>query len=655
MKREDFGDPLTLLFAAIATLLLELALVERKFALFAGGFGQSHILDTPIEVGLFILGAVAAHALLFGLFYLLLRALHGRERDPILFRFNLLFFGVAAFASALIAKFELLSYFSDAVSFQLIRNLGGGSLFDAFLFALNESALMLAGIAGALIAYAIVVRRLRHRKGYAPRPAGRSPLRWVIVVALAVPPIAALANMVPDTRYGLSRMTAYGLANMALEQVTDFDRDGYSWYSAQIDRHPFDASRHPLALDVPGNGIDEDGFGGDLVFTGADPVVPTPALPSRRKHLVVIVLESTRADLLTRRVNGRPVAPHLAALAREGSSFPYAYSHVGFTTASLKSLFSGALDPRPGEASLFADLKTNAYRIGVFSGQPESFGDISAVIGMREAADIFVDAETLKHERAFGFAAKGSLLVDETKILDAFDRRMGKAEDWARPHFVYFNFQSAHFPYHHADVPDILGVNPLPRGEISAANARRVQESYWNAVAYADSQVGAVIARLKALGVWDDTVLAVTGDHGEALFEKGFLGHGHVIEPAQTHIPFVLNIPGLASDAPLGLKDMRAILLQALGGVPAPERSAPVFLHIGSVDAPSAIGIVEHDGVFTTLVFGTEEVWFSDSGRRARYGQLKGADKVRADRLVTEWGRQRWMRQGANAEPRAMP
>lgn len=195
-----------------------------------------------------------------------------------------------------------MSYFSDAVSFQLIRNLGGGSLFDAFLFVLNEGALMLIGLGGALILYGIVVVRLRRRGNRTLLPAGRSPLRWaVLALTVAMPVIAAQANGVPDARDGLRRMTAYGLVNRLLEQLTDFDRDGYSWYSAQIDRHPFDASRHPLALDIPGNGIDEDGFGGDFVFTGADPATPAPKLPAKRKHLVVIVLESTRADALTQR------------------------------------------------------------------------------------------------------------------------------------------------------------------------------------------------------------------------------------------------------------------------------------------------------------------------------------------------------------------
>ncbi len=644
MKTERARDLWTLAGAYALTLVLELALVERKFALFAGGYGQSHILDTPVEIATFAIGALTAHALLFGLFYLVLRRLHGQRFDPLLFRFNFLFFGVAAFSAALVAKFEVLSYFSDAVSFQLIRNLGGGSLFDAFLFALSEGALMIGGGVAALVIYALCVRRIRRRS---TRRFEQPALKLGVVVltlAITMPVVAWFANRVPEVRYGLNRMTAYGLANTVLEEATDFDRDGYGWYSAQIDKHPFDSTRHPLALDVPGNGIDEDGFGGDLAFTGPDMPAATPRLPSTPKHLVVIVMESTRADLLGKRVNGRAVAPNLDALARGGSVFPRAYSHVGFTTASLKSLFSGRLDPKARDPSLFTDLKTNGYRIGVFSGQPESFGDISAVVGMKNSADIFVDAETLKEERAFDFAAKGSLRVDESKLLREFDRSMGNKADWARPQFVYFNFQSPHFPYHHPGLPDLLGIDPLPRDRINAGNVERVQKTYWNAVAYADAQIGAVIARLKALGVWENTVLAVTGDHGEALFDDGFLGHGHVINPQQTHIPLVLSVPGLGWDRPMGLKDMRGLFLAALGGASASAPQQPTFLHIGPLDAPAAIGIVEPGGIFTTLILDTEDVWFSDTGKRARYSGLTGADKLRADRLVTEWGRQRWMK-----------
>ena len=637
------ADLVALAGAILVTFLLELALAERKFALFGGGYGQSHTLDAAGEIAIFAAGAIGCHVLLFLLLFALIRRLHRRATPPAVLRFDFLALAVGVFAAALIAKFEVLSYFSDAVSFQLIRNLGGGSLFDAFLFALSESGLMLGGAVAAILLWWVVRRMIRTRAALETGAPSLRLARPIIALAILLPVSMVFANGNPDARYALTRFTAYGLLNGALEQASDVDRDGYGLYSAQIDRHPFDPARHPLALDIPGNGIDEDGFGGDLVFTGPDPIVPTPVLPAHKKHLVVIVLESTRADLLGKRLNGRVVAPNLEALARTGSSFPQAYSHVGFTTASLKSLFSGQLDPRAGDPSLFTDLKANGYRIGIFSGQPESFGDISQVVGMKQSADVFVDAETLKDERAFSFAAKGSLLVDEGKLLREFDRAFGQPAGWSQPHFVYFNFQSAHFPYHHPGMTDPLGIVPLARDQIAIGNRARVAETYWNAVSYADSRIGQVVARLKALGVWDDTVLAVTGDHGESLFDDNFLGHGHVINPQQTHIPLVVSIPGLSWTQPMGLRDMRGLFLAALGGARAAPPRAPTFLHIGPLDAPAAIGIVTPGGVFTTLTIDTEEIWFGDTGRRARYATLTGADRRRADRLVTEWGRQRWI------------
>lgn len=648
MRADDrLRDLIAILAAAGMPLLVEVALAERKYGLFTAGFGATKVIDTPTEWLAFLAGAGLAQLLLVGLAFVLVRALHRRTARPALVRLDFLALTVGGLLAWTIARFQVLSYFSDAVSFKLLARLGGGSLFDAFLFALSEGTLMIAGVAGAVAGW-LALRWWWSRRA---RPASQPPLRLgraLLAIALVLPGVALAANRLPDARYALGRLTAFGLANGALATATDFDRDGYSWFSAQLDRQPFDAARHPFAFDVPGNGVDEDGFAGDFTDTRPDPPVPAPRLSGPPRHLVVVVLESARADVIGRRVNGRVVTPNLNALAAAGSSWPNAYSHVGFTTASLKSLFAGGLDPRPGDPSLFTDLKANGYRIGVFSGQPESFGDIAAVVGMRQAADIYVDAETLKDERAFGFAAKGSLLVDEGKLLREFDRTMARPADWRRPQFVYFNFQSAHFPYHHPGMTVPLGIVPLDRGAISAANARRVAETYYNALAYADARLGQVIARLKAMGVWDDTLLVVTGDHGEALFANGTLGHGHVLDPEQTRIPFVTNRPGLADPAPLGLRDMRALILQGLGGAPAPRRDRPTFLHIGEVEAPTAIGIVGPGGVFTTMTLETEEVWLAGpngtGGRRARYPSLTGADRARADALVDEWARQRWQR-----------
>jgi multisubunit Na+/H+ antiporter MnhF subunit len=636
--------PLALAFGV--TLGVEAALVERKYGVFGGGFGSSHVLRGAGEWALFLAGLLLSHALLVGLLWLVVRAAHGRKRrDRPVLALDFLFVAVAGFIALLAAKFEVLSYFSDALSFGLIRDLGGGSLGDALLFVGSEAGLAALAAVAALLLWVLGLRLVRR---WLPERVTAPPLGWrnLLWPALALPFVAFAADRVPDVRYALARFTAFGLANDALSQASDFDRDGYSWFTPRLDPAPFDPSRHPYALDVPDDGIDQDGVAGDFHFAGPAPDRGAARLLAHPKHLVLVVLESTRADAIGRVVEGRPVTPVLNALAAEGTAAREAYSHVGFTTASLKSLFSGRLDPAPGTPSLFRDLKANGYRIGVFSGQPESFGDISAVVGMKASANLFVDAETLKAQRAFDFAAKGSLLVDGSKLIAAFDRTMGDPAGWRQPTFLYWNFQEAHFPYSHPGMPRLLPGTPIPRGKIEAANRGWTALTYWNAVAYDDWLIGQLIARLKRLGVWDDTLLLVTADHGESLFDDGFLGHGHVINREQTRVPLIVSAKGVKLPAgPVGLDDYRNIVLRALGAAVPEGAPHPVFQHIGALDAPAAIGLVEAGGVFTTFDFETEEVRFGDRGPRARYDALPAGSRARAraDRLFREWARQRWL------------
>lgn len=628
-------------FALMALVsLVELALADRKYGLFIGGFGQSRAVDAPGEIALFLAGYAAAQTLigLAGWALALRLAGRGPAWGP-QFLFALL--NGALFCALLATQYRLHSYFSDAVGFALLKQLGGGSLVDAILFGLSEIGVALlalaALVAGAWIAWRLLARLLPTDL---PRPVG--PRRAVLLAVLGAFLLAAFAipRTGSDAAFGLNRTLAWQGLRGALDGLSDFDRDGYGLFGIQHDTAPFDGSRHPLALDVPGNGVDEDGYGGDLRLVPLAAALGPQVFAGDRPHVVIVVMESTRGDVLGKRVNGRPVAPNLEALAATGSVAP-AYSHVGFTTESLKSLFSGQLAPRAGDPSLFRDLAASGYRIGVFSGQPEDFGGIAETTGMRAAADVFVDAETLRDKRAFDFAAQGSLLVDEGHLLGAFDRTLG-AEDWrARPHFAYFNFQSPHFPYHHDGLSARLTDAPIDRGAISAARGDEVRATYWNAVANADARLGEVIARLKAKGVWEDTLLIVTGDHGEDLFEHGFLGHGHVINERQFGTVLVASRPGVLPLGPLALADYRAILATAIRGETPAAPEAPPFLHIGPLAAPTAIGLAG-PGTLTSLRLDTGEACMVERDLCAPHGSFTGAEQARIEATIARWGSERW-------------
>lgn len=640
---------LTLPAVIFLTLALELALAERKFAVFGGGFGQSRAADSPVEVVTLLSVLLACHFLLFYAFYRLVRRLHGRRADTLLFHCNFLFLAAGGASALLIAKYQALAYFSDALSFEVVRNLGGGSLVEALLYSASEAGLILAAAAGGTAVYGLALFALRRRLRE-PVPDRTRLSRRGLAAALVLVPLALYAaNRIEDVRSGLSRFNSVYALSFLLGHSTDFDRDGYSVYSWPADGQPFDGSRHPYALDVPNNGIDEDGLAGDLVLS--DPAPPAAAAPvtvsGERPHVVLVVLESTRGDALGRRFAGIPVTPNLDRLAADGTSAPAAYSHVGFTKNSMQTLFTGRLEPAGPTGSLFETFRANGYRTGVFSAQAEDFGDIAATVGMR-GAEVFVDAALLREERAYSLGSLSSLKLDGRILLREFDRTLGRAEAWQRPNFLYFNFQSAHFPYAFPGMERILPGEPIQRSQITAGNRDRLEATYWNAVAYNDRLLGQLVERLRRLGVWEKTLLVVTGDHGESLFDDGFLGHGHMINRQQTQIPFVTN-RRIPIAAPVGLSDMRAIILRAAGAEVPPELGATpgrVFQYIGTLERPSSIGLVDASGRWTIFSFDREALWTSRAPLWRPYRSLEGgsAGRGEADALIREWGRQRWLR-----------
>lgn len=641
------GRMIAIAAAASAALLslVDLLLADRKFGLFSGGFGQSRAVDSPIELLLFFAGYVAIQTLIGIAAWAVIARLNPRRPGwPRLAHFLFGFGG--GFCFLLASQYQLYSYFSDTMSFALMKQLGGGSLGDALLFSINEIALGGGALFVAVSAYWFGWRWLRRR--FPQAEASELPSRrslWLAALASLVA-LALIPASGSDAAFGLNRSLAWKAATSALDVATDVDRDGYGLVGISRDSHPFDSARHPLALDRPGNGVDEDGLGGDLVLEPVAAPVATPKLPGPAPNLVVVVMESTRGDVIGKRIGGKPVAPHLEALAKEGGVVVPSFSHVAFTTASLKSIFSGQLAPKAGAPSLFRDLSANGYRIGVLSGQPEDFGDISATVAMRENADVYVDAETLRDKRAFGFAAQGSLLIDEKFLMQAFDTYFGKGRDWDKPVFLYTNFQSPHFPYHHDGMPQRLTDRPIPRDQISAANRAWVEATYWNAVAASDQWLGELIDRLKRLGVWDNTILIVTGDHGEDLFEGGFLGHGHIINRRQFSTFLATNRPRILPRGPIGLSDYRAIMLAALAGSPVTQPAAKPFLHIGPLDTPTQIGLSDGTGALATLRLDTREACFPDAGRCAPYDKLAPADRARIDAVIRRWGSERWAARG---------
>jgi hypothetical protein len=192
----------------------------------------------------------------------------------------------------------------------------------------------------------------------------------------------------------------------------------------------------------------------------------------------------------------------------------------------------------------------------------------------------------------------------------------------------------------------VLPDTPIARGDISIGNRDRVAHTYWNAIAYNDRLIGMLVERLRRLGVFENTIVVVTADHGESLFDDGFLGHGHMLNEQQTRIPFIMSRPGVGIPPVIGLDDMRALILRAAGARVQEPTGRPVFQFLGTLDRPGAIGTIDANGHRIVFDFFQETVRDSATGLNARYADLAPGSPERraADVLLNEWARQRWLR-----------
>ena len=318
--------------------------------------------------------------------------------------------------------------------------------------------------------------------------------------------------------------------------------------------------------------MDEDGIAGDppkVVWRRRS--APWEASQLERKNVVLLVLESARYDLLDAQVDGTPVMPVLSSLPGERLLM---FSHAGYTVPSLCAIFNGTVDEREAGISLVDRFRELGYQTAVFSGQYEGFGDISARTHMNRA-DVFVDASSFPREqRMYPSTAASALSVPAPLVTERF-RQWFRSIDHQRPFFAYLNWQEMHFPYHYWGAPTPLANPPISRGEIVPEKRDWLMRTYWNAARNLDSVLAGLLAELDQAGARSQTVILVVGDHGEELFEHGYLGHGTSISFEQNAtIGKLINSNWKPPRRAFGLSSVSGLIHNAL--VRRPEDALPV-------------------------------------------------------------------------------
>ncbi len=377
-----------------------------------------------------------------------------------------------------------------------------------------------------------------------------------------------------------------------------------------------------VALAVLGNAVGRGGSSGSRTMAA-------PGAP----NVLLIVMDTVRADHLSLYGYRRETSPNLARLAARGVRFDLARATAPWTLPSHASMFTGRwphelgverlgwLDGR--RETLAEHLRSHGYDTAGFVANTFFCGHES---GLARGFDTYQDypigpAEVLRSSsvgwllaqtasrlsgelaRLFGgdpgagitleFARKEASTVS-TEFLRWLDRKR------SRPFFAFLNYFDAHDPYlpargrpnvlesaakSRADYEMLRDWQKLKKDELSEAQRAVALSAYDECIAALDRELGELFDALERRGILDDTLLIVTADHGEQFGEHGSFGHGFSVYQTEVHVPLMIHFPrkvpaGHVVHDAVSLRDLPSTVLELAGldaSSPFPGTSLSAF------------------------------------------------------------------------------
>jgi len=280
-----------------------------------------------------------------------------------------------------------------------------------------------------------------------------------------------------------------------------------------------------------------------------------------RPSIVLITIDTLRADHLGCYGYRRPVSPRIDAFALQSTLFEQARTTLPRTTQSISSILTGRLPKSHGARGLFAHLS-------------ESNTTLAEVLKSEGFTTAAVVSNTFLHPRQ-GFA-QGFDTYDNPEERwsgDSAPNVTRAAVRWLEAHrgdgtpfFLWVHYVDPHWLYapphpwdtafgHEPDsrlpLYDEVASGRLTEGQVAfghgvdAAEAERLVDLYDGEIGYTDAAVGALLDRLAAIEGPLMTIL--TADHGEALGEHGYRGHGEFLYEDGLRIPLLIRYPGVVS------------------------------------------------------------------------------------------------------------
>ena len=280
--------------------------------------------------------------------------------------------------------------------------------------------------------------------------------------------------------------------------------------------------------------------------------------------VVVITLDTTRADRLSPYGFANVSLPALERLARDGVVFDRASSVAPLTLPAHASLFTGLLPPHHGvrdngdpaladaHTTLAEILQARGFRTGAFVGS----NVLNTDRGLQQGFDRYSDVPRTERRASGGGQRRADQVVDEA---------IGWLEGvGSSPFFLWAHLYDAHRPY---DPPEPFG-------------STYGHDPYVGEIAFADSQVGRLLDALEQRNLLERTMVVVTADHGESLGAHGERDHGIFVYEDVIRVPLIIRAPGIEPrrvGTVVRLTDVMPTILDALGLTVPPMSGASLL------------------------------------------------------------------------------
>jgi arylsulfatase len=324
------------------------------------------------------------------------------------------------------------------------------------------------------------------------------------------------------------------------------------------------------------------------------------------KKIILITIDTLRADHLGCYGYDKPTSPNLDKLAGEGVMYPYVFSPCSYTvpvhTSILTGIYpinhdigfsqkTGKIDP-DNTILVQEILREQGYATGAF---------VSSFVlrrdwGLSQGFDIYDDSMTSSETNRPGELMRDG--AETTRVALEWINK-NKSEDF----FVWLHYFDVHGPYtqlpgladpfkpeDYGDSPillnkvrdgqpcgipeyQLLEVKKKEGGEILdyQRDIRHYMAGYDNGIKYQDKVISELLENLKSEGIYEESMIIVTADHGEALGEGGiYFFHGLTVTPEQSRVPLIIKFPAgceqtAVPDSPVSTVDIMPTILDYTG------------------------------------------------------------------------------------------